>query len=431
MEVNLMTNYTITINNRQPIEDFQKDKLNLHFFWGVGANPSRDVKITLLTLFNTNDLAFPAYTIKIKPDTIGCRVNQYNPDEGTIIQPTCYKSTLSVGSVYTFDNDDYHPKITQNPSLTYSFVVQNNQQSSLWYALMKPIALSPNHNNYTNKIYSVFTLPPQSTLEIQAKLFAILHYSSDQLKEGQIKTSVARGFYPVRVNLTENCNSPSLTFSLDDNLWTLSGDHQSCTIENLKTVKSLSEYAITEIKPDSSDPYENLINLSVPVNFQDNQARYICGSYKGTAILPYQYPILGINCTQPTPFQLSPSSTGQTYLKENTIIEIKTESSQDLIDTSGTTNNDHCLLGYFSGFPSDPITKLCCYYYSPYKDNTKWSIVPVSDSDTFNGFIKKGAFVYLKNLASNQYLIPKAIDSNIYLTVSDQLYPWIITQQET
>jgi len=40
-----MTNYTITINNQQPIED-QKDKLNLHFFWGVGANPSRYVKIT-------------------------------------------------------------------------------------------------------------------------------------------------------------------------------------------------------------------------------------------------------------------------------------------------------------------------------------------------------------------------------------------------
>ena len=425
-----MTNYTITINNQQPIKCFQKDKLNLHFFWGVGANPSRYGNITLLTLFNTNDLAFTPYTIKIKPDTIGCRVNQYNPDEDTIIQPTRYKSTLSVGYVYTFDNDDYqYPKITQNPSLTYSFVVQNNQQSPLWYALMKPIALSSNPNNYTNKIYSVFTLPPQSTLEIQAKLFAILHYSSDQLKEGQITTSSATGSYPVRVNLTENCNSPSLTF--DGKLWTLSGDHPSCTIENLNTVKCLSEYAITEIKPDSSDPYENLINLSVPVNFQDNQARYICGSYKGTAILPYQYPILGINCTQPTPFQLSPSSTGQTYLKENTIIEIKTESSQDLIDTSGTTNNDHCLLGYFSGFPSDQITKLCCYYYYPYKDNTKWSIVPVSDSDTFNEFIKKGAFVYLKNLASNQYLIPKAIDSNIYLTVSDQLYPWIITQQET
>lgn len=423
-----MTNYTITINaNQQQREDFQKDKLNLHFFWGVGANPSRDVNITLLTLFNTNDLGFLPHTIKIKPDTIGCRVNRYNPDEDTI-QPTDDTYNLLVGHVYTFDND-YFPKITQNPSLTYSFVVQNNQQSPLWYALMKPIALSSNPNNYTNKIYSVFTLPPQSTLEIQAKLFAILHYSSDQLKEGQITTSFATGYYPVRVNLTENCNSSSLTF--DGNLWTLSGDHPSCTIENLKTVKSLSEYAITEIKPDSSDPYENLINLSVPVNFQDNQARYICGSYKGTAILPYQYPILGINCTQPTPFQLSPSSTGQTYLKENTIIEIKTESSQDLIDTSGTTNNDHCLLGYFSGFPSDQITKLCCYYYSPYKDNTKWSIVPVSDSDTFNGFIKKGAFVYLKNLASNQYLIPKAIDSNIYLTVSDQLYPWIITQQET
>lgn len=423
-------NYTIQVNpDPQGITYLQQNKLNLYFFFEIGAKPREFGNITVLTLFDTNDLGFPPYTIYIKPDTIGGRINNYKPDEKTIIKPPSCPNNLSSGNLYIFEEENQlHPIPKQQQNLTNSFILQNTNNTPLWYALMKQIALPTDPNTYTPKIYSVFTIPPNSTLEIQPKLLAILHYSSDQLKEGQIMTReyFATGNPPVQINLTQQCNSPSLTFFTDKNFWTLAENSHSCIIKPITSVMPLSEYAITEIAQEPSDPYQNLIDLSIPVNFQDNQARYICGSDKGNIAMPYQYPVLCINCTQPTCFKLEPSSTEQTYLEANTIIEIKTEAREDLIDVKGTVHDDRCLLGDFSGSLYDTITKGCCYYYSAYNKNTKWSIIPVSESDTFKGFIKKGAGVYLKNLASEQYLIPKALNEKIYLTVSDQLYPWII-----
>lgn len=429
----MTSNPQITVTSTQEqIQYFLKEKYNLQVFFGVGANPRGFGNITILTLVPDYNLGFSPDILFFQPDTIGCRVNSYQPDENVIIKPNNYhyQQQLALGNVYIFNQiTEEFATIQPKPELLkrQTFVLQNKQATPLWYALMKKICWYPN-SEYISKICSVFTIPPNTTLEIQPKSFAILHYSPEQLQEGEIYKSIASGFVPARINLTQQCQKPSVTFSTDDNRWRLSENNQSCTIENIETVKLLSDYCITDITDDEpSDPYQNLIDISSPANFQNYQGQYISGSYKGTRIVPYNYPTLRTNCTQPTPFKLEPDSTNQIYLKANATISIKTEKEEDLIDTTGNKNDKRSLLGYFSGFRTDITTKLCCYYWSFYGDSTKWLVVPISESETFNGFIKKGASVYLKNLASQQYLCPKLLDTVIYLTTSHEPYPWVIT----